>query len=72
MSQRGKQEFQNRKNVKDRFVSFAGAKLQTMHVLYVRCFNKNVFLYHFIVSHLRNQENRSQHLDQDNHRIVHQ
>lgn len=32
--------FQNRKNVKDRFVSLVGAKLQTMHVLYVRCFNK--------------------------------
>lgn len=35
-------------------------------------FIKNVLLHCFIVCHLRNQENRSQHLDLGNHHIVHQ
>lgn len=33
---------------------------------------KNVFLHYFIVCHIRNPENRSQHLDLGNHHIVHQ
>ena len=33
---------------------------------------KNGFLYYFIVCHLRNQENRSQHLGLGNRHIVHQ